>query len=77
VLCLVTFSRDHPRARPAAHSANAPGDMGHHTSNETQPLGQDFCGLGLDEDLAAVECNAGAQLPAHIKHGWFLGVRKG
>jgi hypothetical protein len=51
--------------------------MGHHTSNETQPLGQDFCGLGLDEDLAAVECNAGAQLPAHIKHGWFLGVRKG
>lgn len=46
------------------------------TSNEAQPLGQDVSGLGLDEDLAAVERDAGPQLPAHIKHGWFLGARR-
>lgn len=46
------------------------------TSNEAQPLGQDVGGLGLDEDLAAVERDAGPQLPAHVKHGWFLGVRR-
>lgn len=46
------------------------------TSDEAQPLGQDICSLGLDEDLAAIQCHAGAQLPAHVKHGWFLEGRK-
>lgn len=49
----------------------------HRTSNEAQPRGQDVGGLGLDEDLAAVQRDTGAQLPAHVKHGWFLEARKG
>lgn len=43
-----------------------------HTSKEAQPLGQDVCSFGLDEDFAAVEGNTGAHFPADIKHGWFL-----
>lgn len=68
------LTSQHPGHRQGA--APAPGSQPH-TSNEAQPLGQDISGLGLDEDLAAVQSDAGAQLPAHIKHGWFLGARAG
>lgn len=50
--------------------------VGNSTSNEAQPLGQYIRSLGLDEDLAAIQCHAGGLLPAHIKHGRFLGERK-
>jgi len=43
-----------------------------HTSKEAQPLRQDVCSFGLNEDFAAVEGNAGTQFPADVKHGWFL-----
>lgn len=43
-----------------------------HTSEEAQPFRQDVGSLGLDENFAAVEGDAGTQFPADVEHGWFL-----
>lgn len=66
----------HATWNPGSPSAVQSLGVSSSTSNEAQPLGQDVRSLGLDEDLAAIQCHTGAQFPAHIKHGWFLGERK-
>lgn len=53
------------------------GSKGSETSEEAQPLGQDVGGLGLDQDLPAVQRHAGAHLSAHVEHGRLLLVGEG